>query len=387
MLFWNYNEQKEKLYGMSSGWTKNMQEERMMKRRMQLLLTVLACCFSLGMPSSPEKAMAAAPEDIAAVSAENGIQLLADEEPQKDGWVTLDNGKKKYFQDGQYLTGLQNIGEKTYYFNRYGVMAKDKWVRANNKKYRVNSQGWVIKNKVLTVDGNAYYLDETGAVYKGWKDFSKGRTYFLYTGIRAKGPTKIAGKYSYFTNAGYMATGTFTVNGVTYYMSDAGVMEKRRENSMYYDANNKALGAVESQNLETLETAKRIISQITTPGMSQSEKLYTCFRWVISKPYATRRPFSNFDGWPAVFANDHFIYGSGNCMSDGAAFAYLAYALGYDNVYVCSDSRGTDAHGWTEINGLAYDPLFAEAKSFSQNYAAPYGVYKLYPILHIKMHG
>lgn len=372
-----------------------MQEEWRMKRKKSLLLLALTGCLCLGTVAFPGKVTAFAQDITAEEDVQPGPELTPEPqitpevtpEPQKDGWMTLASGKKKYLVNGVSVKGLYTIDGETYYFNRYGVMMKNKWVRSNGKKYRVNARGHVIKDKVITVDGDAYYLDETGAVYKGWKTFSKGKTYFLYTGIRAKGLTKIAGKYYYFTNSGYMATGTFTVNGVTYYMTDDGVMERRKENSLYYDANNKALSAVESQHLETLETARKIVAQITTPGMSQSDKLYACFKWVMAKPYITRRTFTPFDGWPAVHANDHFLYGGGTCMADGAAFAYLACALGYDNVYMCTDGRTPAAHGWAEINGLVYDPLFAQAKSFSRNYGVTYGVYRLPVILHIKIEG
>lgn len=353
-----------------------------MQKHMHLAAVLLIGALALGPVTIPET-VEADPE------IETIVRRDADDDSEEDGWVKLANGKKKYRKNGEFLKGLQKIGDKQYYFNRYGVMAKSTWVRSNGKTYRVNSHGVVIKNKVITLDGKAYYVDETGAMYKGWKTFPKGKTYFSYTGIRAKGLTKIEGKYYYFTSSGYMATGTFTVNGVTYTMAEDGSMIKRKDENagIYYDANNEPLSQAEVLNQETLDRARAIVAQITTPEMSQSDKLYTCFRWVISKPYATHRPFSEFEGWPATFANDHFLKGSGNCISDGAAFAYMAYVLGYDEVYMCTDSHVNDAHGWTEINGLAYDPLFAEAKSFSRNYAAPYGVYQLSPIVKVKMHG
>ena len=52
-------------------------------------------------------------------------------------------------------------------------------------------------------------------------------------------------------------------------------------------------------------------------------------------------------------------------------------------------SRGNDSentnHSWAEINGLVYDPLFAEAKNYNKYYGAPYGVYELHPILHVAL--
>ena len=57
------------------------------------------------------------------------------------------------------------------------------------------------------------------------------------------------------------------------------------------------------------------------------------------------------------------------------------------NVYVCTDGYRNDenSHGWTEINGRVYDPLFAEAKSYSRNYGVRYGVYPLSPVMRVKI--
>lgn len=147
----------------------------------------------------------------------------------------------------------------------------------------------------------------------------------------------------------------------------------------------KAVSAAVTAQEQAEKNAKEIVAKITNAGMSQSQKLKVCFDWVIRKPYVTRRAFSNFAGWPAVFANDHFVLGGGNCHSDAAAFAYLAKALGYTNVYVCTDSDGRRglAHSWAEVNGLVYDPLFAEAKSYYRYFGVSYRTYELDPILHI----
>lgn len=87
----------------------------------------------------------------------------------------------------------------------------------------------------------------------------------------------------------------------------------------------------------------------------------------------------------SIYANDHFKRTGGDCHADGCAFAYLARAIGYKDVYACLDvgPKGTNGHCWTEIGGKVYDPLFAQAKSFSKNYDVPYGVYKLPPIIRI----
>ena len=139
----------------------------------------------------------------------------------------------------------------------------------------------------------------------------------------------------------------------------------------------KALSSIEITNEEALNNAKKVVAKVTNSRMTKAQKLQACYNWVISKPYVTRRPFTNSPGWPAVFANDHFVLGGGNCHSDAAAFAYLAKALGYKNIYVCTDEPGSRGHSWTEINGLVYDPLFSESKNYYKYYGATYRTYGL----------
>lgn len=135
---------------------------------------------------------------------------------------------------------------------------------------------------------------------------------------------------------------------------------------------------------ETLQRAKDVVSKITKPSMSKSEKFETCFRWVMYQHYYdTRRIFYNQTAWPALYANDYLILSGkgGDCFSDACSFAYLAKALGYKNVYVCVDTTATDGSGhcWAEIGGRVYDPLFAEAKSYYGYFGVGYGSYGLYP--------
>lgn len=222
---------------------------------------------------------------------------------------------------------------------------------------------------------------------KGWYTTRKGNKQYYRKGKFITGFQKIRKKYYYFNKFGALQTRTVKEKKTTYYPNENGVVEAFQKRSAWYYANGKKMTKTDAQDFQTLQTAKSIVKQITNLHMSQSEKLKKCFDWVISKPYVTRRTFANTAGWPAVYANDHFLLGGGNCFADAAAFAYLAKALGYKNVYVCVDCDGSGGkgHAWTEINGLAYDPLFAEAKSYSGNYGVPYGTYILHPILHIRL--
>lgn len=310
---------------------------------------------------------------------------------KKDGWHKASNGVVYYYKNGKIAKGFVKIKNKTCYFNKKGKLVKNAWVIYKGKKYRADRCGTIKKNCFVKVDGKFYSLKADGSVRKGWQKFSYGISYFGKDGAIRKGLTVINGRTYLFSQKGILLTGTQTVGKTTYYLSDRGRLEMKKvstgNGTLYYDGNGKKLSDVKVQDIETLERAKKIAAEITNSGMSQSQKLKVCFDWVIKKPYVMRRKFVNEPGWPALYANDHFLLGGGNCESDAAAFAYLAKVIGYTDIHVCTDSDGTYglAHSWAEINGLVYDPLFAEAKDYNKYYGAPYGVYELHPILRVAL--
>ena len=240
---------------------------------------------------------------VTAAQSAGTSKTVASTRNQKQRWVKLKNGKKRYYREGKYLTGFQKIGKNTYYFS----------------------------------------------------------------------------------SKGYMQTGQLKIKKTTYYFSDKGVLEGKKTGSGYYYPSGKKMGKTKALDFSAYQNAREIAAKITTSHMTKSQKLERCFKWVMDKPYVQRRPFKNVSGWPAVFANDHFVYGGGDCISDACAFAYLAKVIGYKNVYVCTDSTVAGSHGWAEINGRVFDPLFAQAKSYSRNYNVPYGIYPLSKVLHVKI--
>lgn len=101
----------------------------------------------------------------------------------KNGWCEYGTKNKKYFKDGQYLTGMRKIHGEVYYFSPKGFM-KTGWIKYNNKKY-----------------------------------------YFGSNGIRYSGVKKISGKYYYFSDKGVLRTKTVKVGNTIYYCTEKGILE------------------------------------------------------------------------------------------------------------------------------------------------------------------
>lgn len=324
-----------------------------------MLLVLLCACPAVCQRSLPAQAAGSAGKGQAAGS-------TAKKNSRRTGW-TEENGDRYYLDaDGNRTTGWKTIDGRQYYFLKYG-----------KQKGRM-AVGW------KTIDGVRYYFETDqktrGQMATGWKTIGGGRYYFLKSGKKrgrtASGWLTIDGVKYYFMvngkNAGQMATGWKTIKGKQYYFAPSGGSAGQvttgwkifGRNCCYFGKNgvlnpkktvnsSRPGDSTGSAATKTLRRAKAIVAQITTDVMTKEQKLRACFEYVMK--YPGRRPrtphYYGMD-WPVVYANDMFLDGSGNCFSYAAAFAYLAKACGYTNVYACNDT----GHGWTEINGLIYDP-------------------------------
>ena len=102
-----------------------------------------------------------------------------------------------------------------------------------------------------------------------------------------------------------------------------------------------------------IDAARKAVEACTNSSMTKEQKLKAAFDY-IKKNYleGVRRDLYKEMDWPVVYAKDLLIGGKGDCFSYGAAFAYMAKIIGYENVYACSSG----GHGWAEIDGKIYDP-------------------------------
>ena len=226
----------------------------------------------------------------------------------------------------------------------------------------------------------------------GWiRTKSGNKIYKRYykNGVMSTGRTLIDGSYYFFKVNGLLMTGNFTYNDTSYYTDSEGRINAISYQGGYYYPNGRRMTDDDEYEYHCIDRAKEIVASITNEGMSQGDKLITCMRWVQSHPYKMYEGFLPTNNWPARYANRVFNDGGSDCHGDAAAFAYMALAIGYTDVYVCIDSDGytgtAGGHSWAEINGLVYDPLFAEAKSFAGYYGVPYSSYELSAITHRKL--
>lgn len=315
-----------------------------MRKLSKVLSVVMSAVLVLGMPLSVFAEEQTMPTEESVIVTDTPVIIL--------GWNEIDGEIYYYCEDGTLATGMKTIDGGKFYFDQNGVLAK----------------GW------KTISGKKYYFNKSGEAG--------------IVGAAVTGRKKIDKKWYFFSKKGVLQKKNVKENNVTYYINSSGNLEAYRKKSDYYKPNGKKMTAYEKSDYTTLQTARKIVSQITNDKMSKKEKLSTCFWWVSKKPYIQYRKFKPTKDWPAVYANDHFKRKGGDCHADGSAFAYLARALGYKNVYVCLDCDGRRAQGhcWTEINGKVYDPLFVTRKGGKKKYyGGSYKTYNLRPILHLEV--
>ena len=232
------------------------------------------------------------------------------------GKITV-NGNSLYFVDGKLRQGFVTVGGKTYYYNAKGELQKNGMVGTKAEGYGVADKNGVVDRNFTGVTKNS----------KGYWYLKKGK---LDTSLRI---------------------------AVSYGGKDWNILNGKAEQ-------------VKTEKQRTLFRALKLVAKVTKPSMTKAQKLKACWNY-ISNAYVEKNPrIPHYKGmdWPIIYANDMFLRGVGNCLSYGAEFAFLAKAIGYENVYACHSG----GHGWAEIDGLVYDPEWARHRHQYSYYGLSY---------------
>ena len=191
-----------------------------------------------------------------------------------------------------------------------------------------------------------------------WKT-KNNSVYYYVNGKKATGIQKIGTKYYYFDSKGIQRTG-WQKTGNSYYFfrisnGRKGYMAVSKSvNGITLGKSGKALlTADNSEKLDALVKATRIVEKATDPVMAKNEKLRKTFDYLLSHyKYRGSPVFNHTAHWETDYALQMFDEGHGSCYAYGAAFAFLANAVGYKECYAISSG----GHGWAEVDGKVYDP-------------------------------
>ena len=323
---------------------------------------------------------------VAAAISVSGIGSGAKEQIWADG-----KGKASASGSFQSETSVLVPDDGKYSLPKKTDAAKKGLIRTDNGIYYLKKNGSKFTG-FKKINSKLYYFGTDGRRYekKGWLTLGKKTYYFQKNHAAATGLRKI-GKYYYLFNSKGVLLKEKTVEGkVTYYVDLSGHVQGYSRGKKYFEPDGDSMNAADGYEMVTYQTACMIASKLTTSKMTDSQKLWACFEWVVKKNYENHFYDIRETNWVPLYANDHFLSSGGTCLADACAFAYLAKALGYKKVYVCLDTKIEkyipETHGWTEINGLVYDPLFYQSKGRSLNYwGGYYKDYPLYPLTKIRL--
>ena len=298
---------------------------------------------------------------------------------------TLTLAKKTLYVKGKVYTGYYMDSSKKMYYAKKGTASlKTGSVKAGAKYYSYKSKKTLkLSKKTLYVKGKAYtgyYMDSSQKMYRANKGtctlttgiLEAGTKYYSYKSkktLTLQGQTLYVegkvytGYYMDAENKMHLLSGgaSTPVNaaldaGTAYYSTQEGKMLSLPAQTVY--VNGKEMAGMSPESLATLQRAQAVVARITNDSMSREQKLRACFDYVKTAYREINPRIPHYKGmdWPVVYANDMFVNGAGNCCSYAAAFAYMAKAIGCEEVYCCNSG----GHGWAEIDGLVYDPEWSK---------------------------
>jgi hypothetical protein len=252
---------------------------------------------------------------------------------------------------------------------------KVKWTSANKKIAKVSSDGVVTGVSCGTVKITA----EVGGKTLTCKVMVYASKKYVKEWVE-KG-----GRYYYYNKYGEKVTGLVTINKKTYYFDKKGRQRtgwiKRGDKYYFFKTENKSKGYMKKsakvngiklgsdgaakltsktkEKARLLTAANEFVFENTKSTMSKEEKLKTLYKGLATQKTITYKNLGSFKkgsaNWDEVYTAYFVDRGYGDCYVAGCAMAYLATAVGCEDVY----AQSSGGHGWAKIDGKYYDPNWA----------------------------
>lgn len=171
---------------------------------------------------------------------EFGYRVFYDEDGKivKNEFKDIDKATYYFDDSGHYVTGLKEIGDNTFFFNKVGIMKKDGLAKIDDKGHIMlfDKNGWQQKGW-QTFNNKKYFFGKDGWALIGWWTLGTTTYYFNDDGTVAVGLTEIEGKTYYFNDDGSIKVGWYDDDkGGKYYFGEGGEMYvgiKRIDNKVY----------------------------------------------------------------------------------------------------------------------------------------------------------
>ena len=235
------------------------------------------------------------------------------------------------------------FGAALIFTGRFGTQSH---VYASESEANKESESAETKGSWKQKKGKYYYYGADKKKYVGIREIGGKKYYFDKKGVQRCGWQKIGNDYYFFR----------IKNGKGAYM-----ISSETVNQIKLKKNGRAKITKKNRNrLNVLVAAQSFVQAACKKDLSAKkfDKLKMCWDYFQKTYRYVEGPDYTYNSeWPVKNANYMFTYTSGDCMHQGAAFAFIANACGYTNA--CSVSSG--GHGWAEVNGRVFDPSWAKA--------------------------
>lgn len=161
------------------------------------------------------------------------------EAPKNLGWVTDNNETRYYDTENHFVTGMNTIEGKKYYFNNDGVLQRG-ILKTGEAYYYADGKGVIRTAKgFVSCSGRLYYVQNGGQILAG-KTFKLGKKTYRAAGngVIMRGVYKW-GKYYYYSDSkGALRTakGRFRWKSNTYYCNKGGKLTTKKmvKSGKYY---------------------------------------------------------------------------------------------------------------------------------------------------------
>lgn len=260
-------------------------------------------------------------------------------QPPADGTTQVQPQKKR---------GLVKEGTKYVYYDKNGKKLKNKWKTIKKSHYYFDGKGYAVTGR-RTIGNYIYVFDQEG------KQIRPSKAQIV----------KVGNTSYYLDTKGRAYVGFFKL-GNKLYRGDPKGRLNRNKTIANITFTSKCY-AKNDVNAKLKKELMSVISRITSPGMTKSQKLYACWNYLTHSGnfyYSTYWPDFNEKGWQREVAYRMLTTGAGDCYGFACTFAALAREIGYDPYVVLGRVTGTrdgaadglTSHGWVIIGGAYYDP-------------------------------
>lgn len=140
---------------------------------------------------------------------------------KEPGWIQNEDGTRSYlYDDGTLAFDWVTIDDKKFFFDNDGIAAEG-WTDVYGYTYYFKKNGGYFSDTLFFEGDSIYYFDEYGHMYtRGWLYYGEEAYYFTKAGKALKGWQDISGSTYYFATDGYAVKGWKYQDGLWYFFDD-----------------------------------------------------------------------------------------------------------------------------------------------------------------------